>query len=97
MTQLAQYDTSEAHDVLYRLAKKHRVICLIGPHDNVGMTNYSEYYPDRITILSIGYCFISAENQKQFCEQCEKMKVRWLVPSSWVHIRHNFDEAYDDD
>lgn len=83
MTDIASYNTSTDYEALYELAKKQRILCIIGVNDNVAVTNYSEYYPDRITILSIGYCFINGESLKQFIKECEKMNVRWLVPTDY--------------
>ena len=97
MTNLVQYDTSGDYAVLYHLAKKCEVICLIGENQNVGVTHYSDWYPNRVANIGIGHCFICGEDQQSFQADCRLEDVRWLLPSNWVHIRHNFDENYSDD
>ncbi|AEC53224.1 hypothetical protein SCRM01_278 [Synechococcus phage S-CRM01] len=95
MTDLAQYDTSGDYAALYHLAKKYEVICLIGETQNVGVTHYTDWYPNRVTIIGIGHCFICGEDQESFEADCKLEDVRWLLPSNWAHI--NPEEEEDDD
>jgi hypothetical protein len=96
MTDLTtQYRTSKAYNVLYWLAKHQPVICLIGKNQNIGVTNYHDSYPDRVTILSIGYCFICGEDIKSFMANCELEDVKWLVPHHWEV--YSIDEGTEND
>lgn len=84
--ELAKYNLSKDYDLLYDLALKQSIVCVVNftaTCVDICRTNYIDGVM-QVNARGIGYIY--AMNKDEFYTQCEMMNLQWLVPSAQTKI-----------
>ena len=75
------YRTSKDYKKLYQRMQKTSLVCIVDYDTHGGSRDVARtiWYNDMASVSARGVCYVSAIDEKQFVEQCEKTNLKWIL------------------